>query len=575
MQWLTGFKGLVNVSHIWVKWTFERTELIISKAIIVKCNPMLLVVCYVDWKIVIGNAEFHSPLLSSSRSSSKLEISRGPDYKEQSADGEHMSLYSDDSYESGGDEHNDYVDSDHCDNDESDSDDRLHDEEDDGLGNEPWEMGHIEDFTNIDTVEDIKLLDFDRLGPLELSKFDFPSVEIAYKFYVRYARVKGFGVRKSNKLKNKEGVVTGQTFVCNREGEREDRGLRVEERKRKEKALTRCGCKAMFRVHVDVYSGRWQARGFEKIGFRKQDIYNQIGRQRRLKGSDGSCALNYLNNLQFKETMKGKFPSSIITDGDIAMRNAIKRLYLYAMRYREAEFDFASTYGEPVLQTNFHALEKSAANVLTRDLFYLFQPVLVKSSVMWTKGAKSAIQGIVSANPCVWDIGLLSRYVSLLDIYMQLARVGSKRLHRYNSLKEKALAEHAAINDNNEESSDGDGPGEGPSMQVGHGCLNDPPVVRSKGSRNLHVSKTILRSKRPRKCRLCNVVGHNRATCPFRTQLNEMYGGSTAMIPDNGSFSNDDVHAGVGATWEENGDDVILSSNRRFVRRRHHSHIHR
>ncbi|KAJ1425227.1 hypothetical protein SESBI_11162 [Sesbania bispinosa] len=236
--------------------------------------------------------------------------------------------------------------------------------------------------------------------------------------------------------------------------------------------------------------------------------------------------------------MKGKFPSSIITDGDIAMRNAIKRVFSFLSSStlcmasdKECDNEDGNNWLQNLVLRIIGGLKKCMRRRQCGQL-----PIFGVD-----KGAKSAIQGIVSGNPCVWDIVLLSRYVSLLDIYMQLARVGSKRLHRYNSLKEKALAELAAINDKNEESSDGDGPGEGQSMQAGHGCLNDPPIVRSKGSKNLHVSKTTLRSKRPRKCRLCNVAGHNRATCPFRTQLNEMvnemYGGSAAMIPDNGSFS--------------------------------------
>lgn len=46
------------------------------------------------------------------------------------------------------------------------------------------------------------------------------------------------------------------------------------------------------------------------------------------------------------------------------------------MRYRELEADFSSSYGEPVLQTQFPNLEISAATVFTKEIYKLFCPVL-------------------------------------------------------------------------------------------------------------------------------------------------------------------------------------------------------
>lgn len=58
------------------------------------------------------------------------------------------------------------------------------------------------------------------------------------------------------------------------------------------------------------------------------------------------------------------------------------------MQYKEIEADFASDYGEVVLHTNFHSLERSAAKVFTKEIFNLFCGVLAWSSAMMVSGCK-------------------------------------------------------------------------------------------------------------------------------------------------------------------------------------------
>jgi hypothetical protein len=497
-------------------------------------------------------------------------------------------------------------------------------------------------FLNIDSMEDILSMNLKGLSPHEARKFQFSSLEMAYEFYNRYARMNGFAVRKGKILRSKKGEILQRNFVCHRQGFKEDRGLTIENRKRERKPETRSGCEAKFRVHIDIFSQRWQitvftdqhnhdlldekycrmlpahrrmkesdtvqmndmlkggigpsqfyasmanqAGGYEKIGFRRKDIYNQIGKQRRLKHCDGKNALHYLRGLasddsmmfyrhtvdgegrlehlfwcdgisqmdyqvygdvlafdatygknkyhcplvvfsgvnnhnnnvifagaivanekeetyvwvleQFLEAMLGKSPVSVITDGDLAMKNAIKRVFpnayhrlcawhlirnatsnigdsefvgqfrkcmlrdydlgefrrkwtemvdafglhenkwiaeLYAkrkmwaaahirgnffagfrttsrceglhseigkflhsrynlsdlllhfhrclnyMRYKEVEADFASNYGDPVLQTRFRSLESCAGKLFTREIFFIFRKFLARSAEM-------------------------------------------------------------------------------------------------------------------------------------------------------------------------------------------------
>ena len=214
---------------------------------------------------------------------------------------------------------------------------------------------HDEDQSvQVDSVEDIVALDLSGLGP----RIVFGSLDIAFEFYKSYGRANGFSVRKGKLLYCKTGEIVQRTFVCHIQGYREKRGVSEANRKRREKPNTRCGCQAMFRVHINIMTKGWsatvfdnrhnhvlvpqehcgllsshclmtdsdimqmnnmlksgilpnhiyasfanQAGGYDKIGFRRKDLYNQIARQRRLRKTDASCALNYLCGLALNDPM--------------------------------------------------------------------------------------------------------------------------------------------------------------------------------------------------------------------------------------------------------------------------------
>jgi hypothetical protein len=109
----------------------------------------------------------------------------------------------------------------------------------------------------IDSVDDIVKMDMHNLQNEDVSKLLFGSLEVAYNFYCWFAKMNGFAVRKGQVIKNKNGDVLQQTFVCNLEGFRRDGGLTVEGRKHGPKHETKCGCEAKFRVHIDIITQRW------------------------------------------------------------------------------------------------------------------------------------------------------------------------------------------------------------------------------------------------------------------------------------------------------------------------------
>ena len=152
-------------------------------------------------------------------------------------------------------------------------------------------------------------------------------------------------------MKNSKGEIVRYTYVCSREGFREEKWLKKTNREREHKIVTRCGCPAEMRIKMDHGSGRWyvslfnndhnhevlgskyvellrshkkmfdaeiahlnnmreigisipkiyqsfasQCRGFNLVGFRKRDLYNQVKRQRQIEDGDVKGAFEFLES---------------------------------------------------------------------------------------------------------------------------------------------------------------------------------------------------------------------------------------------------------------------------------------
>jgi len=111
---------------------------------------------------------------------------------------------------------------------------------------------NFDDETTVDCMDDLERINFKEIGSDEIMRYHFPDRLVAFKFYNLYGCVRGFSGRRSRVVKNKDGDVVQQTFVCHREG------LRVTsnaDRKREHKPTSRCGCMAKIQVHVDAGSG--------------------------------------------------------------------------------------------------------------------------------------------------------------------------------------------------------------------------------------------------------------------------------------------------------------------------------
>ncbi|XP_021721099.1 protein FAR1-RELATED SEQUENCE 5-like [Chenopodium quinoa] len=97
----------------------------------------------------------------------------------------------------------------------------------------------------------------------EMKQLSFRSHRTCIQFYRMYAKVKGFGIRRKHTTRSKiDGHPTSQKLWCNREGFREDRHLNRPDRKRREKAVTRCGCNASISFKWDHRSDSWYVKDF-------------------------------------------------------------------------------------------------------------------------------------------------------------------------------------------------------------------------------------------------------------------------------------------------------------------------
>ncbi|KAJ1384859.1 Zinc finger, PMZ-type [Sesbania bispinosa] len=367
----------------------------------------------------------------------------------------------------------------------------------------------------------------------------------------------------------------------------------------------------------------------------KKDIYNQIGRQRRKRLSDAKASI-IANETEHtyvwvSSTIPGcnerVAPKSVITDGDIAMRNAIRRVFpearnrlcawhlvrnataniedpaftaqfnkcmvgdyeipqfeqkweemivrfglegnswiketyerrkmwatthiwgqffagfrttsRYYMRYNDMEAEFESSYGEPVLETNFESLERSSARVFTRDVFYKFCEVLKRVSTTKVIGCKqtqrfciyivskyhnAGSEWYVSYNPrsvmlkcsCkrMESFGLPCVHIVAVMVFVDMSELpkclildrwtkNEKLKNEIEILEAKYVGDLPPVITN---------PANDATVDVDVG---DPFRVAYKGCRG-RSSPSKGKGRRVTHCGICKRPSHNRKTCPMR-----------------------------------------------------------
>ncbi|XP_016199973.1 protein FAR1-RELATED SEQUENCE 5-like [Arachis ipaensis] len=87
----------------------------------------------------------------------------------------------------------------------------------------------------------------------------FATEEDAYAAYKKFARFKGFGVRKGD-VACVNGVLIRRDFFCHRQGTRHPKHYDRPERVREERLESRTDCKAKLKIYYDVQHSVWMVR---------------------------------------------------------------------------------------------------------------------------------------------------------------------------------------------------------------------------------------------------------------------------------------------------------------------------
>ncbi|QHO52940.1 Protein FAR1-RELATED SEQUENCE [Arachis hypogaea] len=199
-----------------------------------------------------------------------------------------------------------------------------------------------------------------------------------------------------------------------------DDGLR---QKREPKAKTRCGCKAEMKMDaVDVEQMNMMLKvgikmpqiyssfvhtieGFQNVPFLKRDMYNQIGKQRRLIGGDAMSCLKFLEST--------------------VQENPGMYVHIWPTRMVVCQtIVFATALVSPL-----HDLEMSASNKLTKEIFFLFNPMLFQTCTL--KIVLFLIVGrrmLATKKMCVLPCGDEAEFVDMMDkVRCEISRLKEKK----------------------------------------------------------------------------------------------------------------------------------------------------
>ncbi|RYR53030.1 hypothetical protein Ahy_A06g027885 [Arachis hypogaea] len=146
----------------------------------------------------------------------------------------------------------------------------------------------------------------------DIWNLEFRTEDEACQIYNAYSCWHGFVMKKDDVVRDNQGRIISRQLVCNKEGWRNMRYLDMDDRSREARSLTRTKCPARLRIKLDYGCGRW-----------KTVIFGS-----GLLSDETTETYKWLLET-FVEAMGGKSPKAVITDGDLAMRDAIKNGLIY------------------------------------------------------------------------------------------------------------------------------------------------------------------------------------------------------------------------------------------------------
>ncbi|WJX61817.1 hypothetical protein P8452_46871 [Trifolium repens] len=164
---------------------------------------------------------------------------------------------------------------------------------------------------------------FDSMTADDIRSMEFSNLSEAYDFYYLYGKYYGFPIRKSDNRRSKcKTKITMKQYVCNKAGLRDTKHLVRLDRKIEHRRTSRTNCQARLRVKYHAAKGKYvvaifvEAHNHELTPARFVHLHPLF---RNISEADKA----QIDGLQ----SHGKQPQAVITDGDGAMREAIKQVF--------------------------------------------------------------------------------------------------------------------------------------------------------------------------------------------------------------------------------------------------------
>ncbi|RYR37876.1 hypothetical protein Ahy_A09g042789 [Arachis hypogaea] len=217
----------------------------------------------------------------------------------------------------------------------------------------------------------------------DIRNHSWMTSDAAYECYVSYAKSVGFGVRKGDAARGKDGKYRRRRFFCNKAGHREEKYYNNPNRKREHKAETRTGCEAKLSIYLDESSSVWKwhpdefelrwAKMVDTFGLQNNEWVNiQYARKENWASSylmDKFCA-------GFRTTSRCEGINNYVKtfiNSHHCLLDLVTNLERAVRDYRNNEMvaQFKTIYGEPVLTTGLTNLERSAAEAYTKEIYRL------------------------------------------------------------------------------------------------------------------------------------------------------------------------------------------------------------
>ncbi|QHO10316.1 Putative protein-RELATED SEQUENCE [Arachis hypogaea] len=169
--------------------------------------------------------------------------------------------------------------------------------------NEGTHFDQLDESYKIDGWEDIGKTEFLNIVDVDIKRYHFSDLGVAFDFYNAFAKSKGFSGRKS-KTRKHNGIINRQNFVCCREGFRRKKADNMHTRKQEPRAETRCGCKAKVQVSFDV---KIPAADIEQINIMRKGglgtahifaaLSSQSGGHHNVPFCPGTCTIKSHSNV--------------------------------------------------------------------------------------------------------------------------------------------------------------------------------------------------------------------------------------------------------------------------------------